>query len=291
MRVLITGATGFTGSYVLPLLLEKGFRVSCFVRPESDTRRLPLARTELVYGDLNDRESLKKALDHKDALVNIASLGFGHVTNIVDAAQDAGIHRAIFISTTAIFTSLNASSKGVRKAAEESIVKSRIAYTILRPTMIYGSSRDRNMCRLIRFLKRWPVLPILGNGENLQQPVYVGDVAQAVVDCLLKDRTIGRAYNIPGGKPLTFNEVIDSISGLLGRKTLKIHFPASPIISFLKFIEKSGLVFPIKSEQFMRLNEDKAFDFIDAASDFGYSPKNFEEGIALELAELDSNPV
>ena len=144
MKVLVTGATGFTGSYVIPQLLEHGMDVCCFVRSGSDLSFLPEGEIELVVGDLDNPESLEDALNGVDALVNLASLGFGHAEGIVAASEKSGIKRAIFVSTTAIFTQLNAPSKAGRLDAEKRITESDLDYTILRPTMIYGSSRDRN---------------------------------------------------------------------------------------------------------------------------------------------------
>ena len=78
--------------------------------------------------------------------------------------------------------------------------------------MIYGNSRDRNMSRLIRYPQGCPAIPAIGSGENLQQSVYVGDVAQAVADSLSSHLTAGRSYNIPAEEVLSFNQVIDTIT-------------------------------------------------------------------------------
>jgi nucleoside-diphosphate-sugar epimerase len=241
---------------------------------------------EWVHGDLGDLPSLKRAMEGMEMLVNIASIGFGHAPNIVGAASASGIGRAVFISTTAIFTTLPASSRTVRMAAEEAIRSSGLAYTILRPTMIYGSSRDRNVCRLIRYLQRWPAIPVFGSGKNLQQPVYVGDVAQAVVDCLSSDRAVGKSYNIPGAEALSYNQVIDTICRLVRRKVVKVHLPVLPVVSALSICEGRGWPVPIKAEQILRLNEDKVFDSKEACLDFGYSPPAFGEGIGLELRQM-----
>src|ERR1043165_5252204 len=149
MKIFITGATGFTGSRVVPLLFQNGFEVRCLYRASSDRSALTDSNIEWALGDVADSQSLTSAMQGADVPVNIASLGFGHAESIISAAQNAGIKRTIFISTTAIFTQLNAKSKKVRVAAELAIETSGLKYTILRPTMIYGSPRDRNMWRLI----------------------------------------------------------------------------------------------------------------------------------------------
>jgi len=283
MRIFVTGATGFTGSNTIPLLLSSGYQVTCLYRSSSDQSVLPQPDIDWVPGNVADRVGLTGAMKSSDTLVNIASLGFGHADAIVAAAEDAGIKRAIFISTTAIFTQLSASSKAVRLAAEETIKNSSLAYTILRPTMIYGSSRDRNIWRLIRWVKTIPVIPVMGNGNYLMQPIYVEDVAQAILLSLKSERTIAKCYNIAGGHALTYNQLIDTVGEQLNRRILKIHLPAKLSVRFLKMIESLGLKLPIKSEQVERLNENKNFAIDQAREDFNFQPRSFSEGIQLEL--------
>ena len=100
--VLVTGATGFTGAFVVRALLERGCRVGAFVRAGSDTSALEALGVELRRGDLDRPETLEGALAGFDALANVASLGFGHAPGIVAAAERAGVPRAVFVSTTAI---------------------------------------------------------------------------------------------------------------------------------------------------------------------------------------------
>lgn len=283
MKVLVTGATGFTGSRLAPLLLKNGYQVRAFVRPTSDRSPLSTLTVEWAIGDLSNPETLTAALRGVDALVNIASLGFGHAESIVRSAKEAGVKRGIFISTTAIFTQLNAGSKSIRLAAEEAIQTSGLDYTILRPTMIYGSKRDRNMWRLIRLLRITPVMPIFGDGESLQQPIFVDDVAQAVMLALQNDTTICKSYNIAGKAPLTYNQVIDTVASTLGKRVWKLHLPYMPIVRALQFTERMKIHLPIKAEQVLRLNENKAFSYEEAQRDFGFSPRSFAEGIEIEV--------
>jgi nucleoside-diphosphate-sugar epimerase len=291
MNVFVTGGTGFTGSHVVPLLLKNGYEVRCLYRLGSDRSVLPKPEIEWASGDLSDTLALSASMQGTDALVNVASLGFGHTGSILRAAKDAGIQRAIFVSTTAIFTQLNAKSKQVRLAAETAIEASGLNYTILRPTMIYGSPSDRNMWRLIRFMHYSPVVPVFGDGNYLQQPIYVGDVAQAIVSCLCNDQTIGKSYNIAGKYPLTYNQVIDTIAGEMKKRVWKVHMPSMPAVSLLKFFERLHVPFPIKAEQVLRLNENKDFSYAEAQRDFEFNPLSFEEGIKLELRSIRTQAV
>lgn len=285
MRVFVTGATGFTGSYVARRLTENGFAVRALVRSSSDRSGLPTG-LDVVTGALEDTAGLAAAMRGTDALVNVASIGFGHAPGVIEAARQADARRVIFFSSTALFTTLSTRSKVIRVAAENEIRASGLEWTIVRPTMIYGNSRDRNICRLIRYLSRYPVIPVLGDGASLQQPVYVDDLANAIVKLLREPKTVGKEYNLPGAAPLSLGEIIDTISSQLNRRVLQLHLPAKPIVSVLRALEMLKLRLPLKAEQFERLNEDKHFDFGDAARDFGYRPRTFTEGVELEIESL-----
>ena len=286
MKVFVTGATGFTGSRAVPLLFKNGYEVRCLYRETSDRSFLTDSKIEWVLGDVSSSQSLTAAMQGTEVLVNIASLGFGHAASILHAVQNAGIQRAIFISTTAIFTQLNAKSKNVRVAAEHAIETSGLKYTILRPTMIYGSPRDRNMWRLIRFMRYSLIAPVFGDGKYLQQPIYVADVAAAILGCLKTDKTIGKCYNIAGKYPLTYNEVIDTIARQLHKRVWKLHIPSRPVVSLLRLIERMRIPFPVKAEQILRQNENKDFSYAEAQRDFGFSPLSFEEGIGIEIKSI-----
>jgi nucleoside-diphosphate-sugar epimerase len=285
--ILLTGATGFLGEYVLEELVKRGHEVTCFVRETSNLEKIKQLNVPYKFGELDDFESICKALKDKEALINIASLGFGHAPNIVNACKEMNIKRAIFISTTGIFTKLNPDSKGIRLEAERLIKESNLDYTIIRPTMIYGTPKDRNMWRLVKYLRKVPVLPILGNGTYLQQPVYVKDLAWAIVSAYETKKSIKKAYNISGLKPLTYNDVVDVTGKVLGKKVLKIHVPMKLSYSLLKIYENISSKPKLKAEQVLRLNENKDFSHDEATKDFGYKPISFEKGIELQVKEVN----
>lgn len=286
--VLLTGATGFTGSFVCQKLIQEKISFDCLIRSSSDSKQLLELGINCIEADLSDLNSLNQVFPNYKILINVASIGFGVAATIVQACEHSGIERAIFISTTAIFTHLNASSKAVRLAAEQAIKESSLNYTILRPTMIYGTPNDRNMIRLLKFLNRFPIIPIFGNGEFLQQPVYVEDVADAIVRVIDCPKTYRQEYNISGKRPLTYNQVIEIASQSLGREIIKIHIPVALVTNCIKSLRIVGLKFPITEEQVLRLNEHKDFDHALAYQDFGYSPRAFEEGIQQEIQRLKS---
>jgi nucleoside-diphosphate-sugar epimerase len=284
MTIAVSGANGFTGRFVCAELQRRQRPFVTLLRPGSDTAWMDSHQISVRFADLNHTEQLANQLKGCNALLNVASIGFGAAPSILEACRSAGVRRAVFVSTTAIFTQLNAGSKVVRQAAEAAITSSGLDTTILRPTMIYGTPNDRNMIRLVRWLDRWPVLPVFGNGRSLQQPVHVSDVAWAVVQALDVPATIGRQFNISGAAPLSYNEVVRLTAQALGRPIRRLHIPARPMVAALQATERLGIPLPIKAEQVLRLNEDKAFSHAEAAEAFGYTPMAFEQGIRQEVA-------
>ena len=280
MTIAVSGANGFTGRFVCAELQRRQRSFIALLRPVSDTAWMDAHQIPVRFADLNHTEQLADQLKGCNALLNVASIDFGAAPSILEACRSAGVRRAVFVSTTAIFTQLNAGSKVVRQAAEAAITSSGLDTTILRPTMIYGTPGDRNMIRL----DRWPLLPVFGYGRSLQQSVHVSDVAWSVVQALEASATIGREFNISGAAPLTYNDVLRLTAQALGRRVQRFHIPAQPMVAALQAIERFGVTLPIKAEQVLRLNEDKAFSHVEAAEAFGYSPMAFEQGIRQEVA-------
>lgn len=285
MIVAVTGATGFTGGFVVRALSEAGHRLRCLIRPGADGSRLPSGAVR-VTGMLEDGSSLRHLLEGSEALVKVSSLGFGHAATVVDACRAASVSRAVFFSTTSIFTKLATRSGSLRRQAEQRVEESSLDWTILRPTMIYGTERDRNLSRLIRFLSRAPAVPLPGGGRSLLQPVYVQDLATAVVSVLRAPQTNRRAYNLPGASATSLRDLVGFLLGRLGRRAPMVRVPVGAAAIAARLWSRIGLPPRVSEEQVLRLAEDKAFDFSEARRDFLYDPKSWKEGLDLELKRL-----
>lgn len=286
-KILVIGGTGFTGRQVLRQLEKKeNVEVTCLIRSLHKTPSWTgKGRFETIVGDLNSPESLDKAFKDKDALIFVASMGFGHMPNVINAAQDNHVKRAVFTSSTAIFTRLPAQSRDGREAGEKHVTTSTLDWTLLRPTMIFGRKGDRNIERLIRNLRRFPVFFIPGPGDALQQPVFVDDVAKAALQALWSENTIRKSYNISGRKPLSFKALVRASAEGLNRNVKILSLPLFPIRVIARLYASISSNPKITEEQILRLNEDKAFDFEDAARDFNFNPVSFSEGLAHLVKE------
>ncbi|MCK5129749.1 MAG: NAD-dependent epimerase/dehydratase family protein, partial [Clostridiales bacterium] len=199
----------------------------------------------------------------------------------------AGIRNIILVHTTGMFSRFKSASAEYI-AIEQSILdeNSDMNITILRPTMIYGSKKDRNMYKLIDYLNTHRFFPIFGNGKNLMQPVHAGDLGDAYYDVIDNwETTKNKQYNLAGKYPIEYIELIRTVEDALGKKVYNVKVP----IWFSLFaavvynkISKGAL---ISVEQVQRMMEDKNFSYVDATRDFGYRPHTFSDGIQKEVEQ------
>lgn len=288
MRLLVTGGSGFLGGYVLREASRRGHETVALARGPAAALAVAGQGAQPVTGNLDDAGYLDQvfAAARCDTLVNLASLGFGHGPAIVAAAGEAGISRAVFVSSTAVTTTVEAPTKRVRLAAEQRIRTSALKWTILRPTMIYGAPGDRNLSRLLALLHRAPLLPVPGGGRHLQQPVHVADVADAVLSAVERPATAGQTYDVAGPAPLTFAELLRTSARAIASRTRFFPVPLSPLVALAGGYERLSQHPRIRAEQLLRLAEDKSFTIDNAARDLGFDPRPFAAGIRAEAQTM-----
>jgi uncharacterized protein YbjT (DUF2867 family) len=284
MRILLTGGTGLLGGTLLEILLAEGYETRCLIRANSpNAARLDRERVEIFLGDAGDEDDLYRALQGTDALLHVA--GIEYAPAVVDAARRAGVERILVVGSTSAHSAY-AFRSGPKLEMEEVVRGSGLAWTIARPSMIYGSERDRNVHRLLRFLDRSPVFPIFGPGTNLWQPVYHEDCARGVLEAMKRPVSVHRSYDLPGAEPLTYLDMVKTAATVLGRSPRIVRLPIEPVRKALVTAERLRLPLPIDSGQVVRLREDKAYPYEDARRDFDYAPRPFREGVALEVERL-----
>lgn len=291
----VTGITGHSGKWFLKRLESENYQgeIRCVMRntkedaPEKyklfDDTKLNI---NFVIGDLDDENFLQNSLGGVDTIVHIASISLSK--KLIEAAIKSGVKWAILVHTTGRFSQFKSAS-GEYIQIEDSILQKRdkIDITVLRPTMIYGSSRDRNMYRLVTYLDHHKFFPVFGDGSNLMQPVHAKDLGNAYYDVLMHgDITKNKEYNLSGKEPVTYSHMIRVISKYLNKKTNLINIPFTLSVTAAKIYNAIlGKHAIISVEQVLRMKENKAFSHEAASKDFGYNPYTFDEGIKMEVEE------
>lgn len=284
MQYLVSGGTSGTGVRVIERLARKvgSDNILCLVRPTSDVAPLEKLGLRLHVGDVTDAHSLGALLRANTIYLDMTHPKHYHKS--LEAVVKAGVERAYFVTTTGVFSSYNQFS-AIYKENEAKIQNSGITYTILRPSMIYGSLRDKNMNRLIRTLNRTPVFPLFGAGRSLMQPVFVDDLADGIVAAIGNAATENQSYNLAGPVGIAYRRIVDTILKQLDRRVTLLNV-GLPLAAGVATVGQRVPGFPVTREQVLRLLEDKVFDISKAKSELGYNPRSFAEGIEVEIGEM-----
>ncbi|KGM35114.1 complex I NDUFA9 subunit family protein [Inquilinus limosus] len=231
--VTLFGGTGFVGRYVAQMLAQRGWRI--IVASRHPDRALPLKTAGAVgqivpvFADIRDDGSVAAAVAGADAVVNLVGILFERgkqrfdsihgeaAGRVARAAAAAGASR--FVQISAIGASADSPSSYARtKAAGEAAVRAAFpGASILRPSVIFGPE-DGFFNLFANLARTAPFLPLFGGGTTRFQPVYVRDVAAAIVACLERDGTAGQTYELGGPRVYTLREIMQLTLQQTGRK-------------------------------------------------------------------------
>ena len=198
-----------------------------------------------------------------------------------------GCRRLVVLSSTSRFTKttsarpydrdLAARLVGGEDAAEAWAAEAGVALTILRPTMVYGGPADGNVSELTRVLRRLRVVPVVGSGSGLRQPVHMADVAATTARALLRDRTPRTAYDLSGGEVLPYRALVDRIRGTVPGPTLVVRVPGLPFRLLERALPGSRKV-SLAAGMVDRMGTDMVFDHSAATADLDHRPMPFTPG-------------
>jgi nucleoside-diphosphate-sugar epimerase len=148
-----------------------------------------------------------------------------------------------------------------------------VAWTILRPTLIYAEGQDQNVSRLARLIRRLGFLPLAGSGQGLRQPVHADDLAAAAIAAAASPAAENRAYDLPGGETLTYRAMVERVFEGMGRRPAILPLPEG--LWRLAFALARPLLPGATAQMGARMSEDLTFDGSAAAADFGWKSRAF----------------
>jgi uncharacterized protein YbjT (DUF2867 family) len=234
--VCVVGGSGFLGRYVVQALLQQGARVRVVARDARDgwflKTQSALGQIQFASGDVRKAASIGRAIAGADAVVNLVGILKGdfqafHVDgarNVATAAASAGVDSLVHISAIGAdpkSASAYARSKGDGEDAVRAIFP---AATILRPSIVFGRE-DQFVNRFADLIRMLPIVPVIRGGVKFQ-PVYVGDVAKAVVAALADPARYGSStYDLGGPEILSMTELNRWIATAIGRKSPFVEMP------------------------------------------------------------------
>lgn len=318
MKVLVTGATGFLGSHLVPKLVQQGDQVRILARNSTKIDHLRSQGVEIVYGDLKDRDSLKRAVEgveivyHLGAAMGGAWQDYEEITvrgteRMLELSLNSGVKRFVHISSLAVYQVYGLQRNAVvdeqcpcdqtpekvgfysrSKVEAEKLVfryyEKGLPVTVVRPGLIYGPRGKVLFPHIGQFLKN-KIFLLIGKGNNLLPFTYVENTVEAIRLAGINDTAVGQIYHIVDDGEITQREY-------LNRYMVETHskFPTLPV-PFSLFIIAASLVDNLKSFGFLKTStfskygvvskyKSLRFDSSKAKRELNWSPDiSLEEGL------------
>jgi NADH dehydrogenase len=247
-----------------------------------------------------DPESLRPGLAEAQAVIHLvgiiseaAKVTFENLhtvatRNVVKAMRAAGVKRLLHMSALGTRPGAPSRYHATKWAAEEAVRQSGVAFTIFRPSLVYGP--EDHFVNLFASMARFsPVLPIMGSGKARFQPVPVEAVGKAFTKALCVPATLGQTYDLCGPDTLTLGEILRDILSATRRKRIRLRVPL-PIARLQAALLETvyPLIFreppPLNRDQLLMLEEDNVCDGHIARELLGLDMPRFREGIARYLS-------
>ena len=272
---VVLGATSLIGHFLLPRLIDGGYRITAI------SRSCPPPQQGVEWTML-DASQGSYPFTGAETLISLAPIW---VLGALLERAETPPGRVIAFSSTSAVSKQRSPNPAERETADkllrgEELVgnqaeKSNIAWTILRPTMVYGAGLDKNVSTIAGFIERFGFFPLVGDANGLRSPVHADDLATSVLRCLATPASENRLYTVTGGEEIPYREMVARIFSGLKRRERVLRIPASGAKAMLRLVSLLPRYADLTPEMAERANVDLVFDDSDARRDFGHAPRPF----------------
>lgn len=289
-RVGLLGATSLTGECLMRCMIRHHWQITAFSRQSVSTSQPH--HPQISWQQLKQNNCCSRKTNNVPYWICVAPLWI--LPDYFDFLIAQGAQRIVALSSTSRFTK-NTSSDPNEKEIAQKLTQSEallqtwasthaIEYIVLRPTLIYGYGRDKNIAEIAKFIRRFGFFPLLGAAGGLRQPIHVEDVVFACLSALSTLNLKNRSYNLAGGEILSYRNMVKRIFEKLDRK---VCMPAIPIrifqlaVSGINWLPRYRHLTLAMAE---RMNQNLQFDYSDAQRDLHFHPRPFD----LAIEDLSS---
>ena len=316
-KILVTGATGFTGNALCRRLVQDGHQVVAFVRPTSKTEELQKQGVDCRVVDICDGEAVQREFQDFGKVYHIAAAyrtehsttdAFRQVNveatrNLLEAARAGKVERFIHCSTVGVQGEIDEppadeeyrfkpgdhyqESKKEGELLARDYFSNGLPGTVFRPVGIYGPG-DTRFLKLFRSIAKG-VFVMIGNGKVLYHMTYIDDLVDGIILCGTRPEAIGQVFTLGGERYTTLRELVGEIAEVLGKPKPKFAVPYLPVFwasvicdRICKVLGVSPPLYPRRVEFFAK---DRAFSIAKAKRMLGYAPQvDLREGLRRTAA-------
>ena len=290
MVVLVTGATGFLGRRVVRELLERGDQVRALVHTPGKERMFSHREIEVQYGSVRDPASLSSAFYDVEAVVHLVGIirrrrrdTFEDIhregtANVLAAAKEAGARHFLHVSVIGSANDRTYPYLYTKWLGEQEVINSGLPYTIFRPSMLFGEG-DEFLNALAGLVRLFPLVPVIGSGNNRMQPLAADDLARCIGTTLGREDLKGRILELGGADRLNYNELVSEVAKAMGKRRLRLHLPAWLMYAFAKVSQGFLPRAPITTDQIKLLGVRSVAEMGEVERVFGFTPLPVEGNI------------
>jgi uncharacterized protein YbjT (DUF2867 family) len=294
--ILITGGTGFIGRHLVARMASEGEQMRVLAR-----HRAEVPGAEIVRGDVTEPSSLAAAVQGCSAVIHLVgiiresrSASFHRVhaegtRNVIAACLGSGVRRLLHMSALGVRERAASRYHRSKWEAEQLVRQSGLDFTIFRPSIAFGEG-DAFLPTIRSLVAVPPVIPIIGPGTALLQPVSVEDIVSCFVGALRKDETVGQTYELGGPETYGFEQLIDLVADTEGIEKLKVHLPLWLMRPAAAILSRLSSRFPLTPDQLTMLLEDNCCDITAMRRTFGVEPASLWRFLAQQGAGAIAPP-
>ncbi len=316
-KVLVTGATGFTGRALCERLVAKDQKVTAFVRPSSDISRLQKIGVDCRQTDIINSAEVEKNFTGFDVVYHIAAayrtehsaediyhlVNVEATRNLLKAANKMGVGRFIHCSTVGVQGEIDDPPadeeyrfkpgdhyQESKKEGELLVLKyfaEGLPGTVFRPVGIYGPG-DTRFLKLFKPVSKGMFI-MIGSGRVLYHMTYIDDLVDGILLCGSRPEALGKVFTLGGERYTTLRELVDQIAEVLGKSKPGIRIPYTPVylasVICDKLCKRIGVSPPLYPRRVEFFSKDRAFSINRAKRLLGYAPKvGLREGLSRTAA-------
>jgi NADH dehydrogenase len=288
---LVTGAAGVMGARLTARLRKAGWQVRALVLPGDPLRgRVDALGCDVREGDVSDAASLAGVCEGVDLVYHLAAVIISHdptlfervnrdgTAHLLAEARRSSVPHFVYVSSASVVYPRRTRYAESKLEAERLVQSSGLAYTIVRPTLVYEQGGGQELLMFLAYLQRFPIVPFIGAGRALKRPVWSEDIVDGLMRLADAPVAHGKTYNFSGAEAISMRELAQLLLHHHDGSRPFLHLPVwacRALAALLALFMKRP---PLTPSAIAGIVNDADLDPSEAMSDLGYAPLGVRAG-------------